>query len=337
MKRLLAALLLAALFAPMASAQGTGAFARLGFGARGAAMGNALVADVFSTTSPFYNPAHAPFATAQHVDATAGFLSLDRELQHAQFAFPLPPRAGAALGLVRAAVDGIDGRDASGYPTGELTAEETLVFAAFGIRIGERVHVGIGPRFYRNALAETAEAPNALAFSLGMTVRASDRLALGLVVDDLLGVYSWNVGGEAGGTRTRDRFPTRVRLGAAHTFADGRLVVSAEAEARAQRSEVRRLVVRDFGGQPQETVISEDRTFVTGIGRLGAEWMLGEAFALRAGIDRLGEDGFEGASPSVGFAVRQALGELSGQAAYTAVLEPYGLGVLHLLSLRLDL
>ena len=102
MKKLLL-FLIAVLFVPVAAqAQTAGAFARIGFGARGIAMGGAQVADAFGDASPYYNPSLAPFTAQQSLSATAAFLTLDRELQYLQFATPLQPRAGIAAGLTQA-------------------------------------------------------------------------------------------------------------------------------------------------------------------------------------------------------------------------------------------
>lgn len=335
-----AALIALALAAPAADAlaQGPGAFARVGFGARGIAMGGGLVADVFEQASPFYNPALAPMAGAQAVDAAAAFLTLGRQLQHAQFSFRLPPHAGAAIGIIRAGVDGIDGRDASGYHTGELSTEESVVFATFGLRLSERLSAGFGVRFYRADLFDGVTAPVTLGGSLGVAFRASPQLALGLAIDDLLARYSWDTSPIGGaGTRTVDQFPTRFRLGAAYRLAAGRGLLTAELEGQTRSAVVRRYVTREASGQP--TVAAEDQLRTVGMMalRLGGEYWLVEAFGVRAGVDRIGKDGLAGAAPAAGFAVRHTLGEISARIDYTALLEPYGLGVMHMVAVHIDL
>ena len=122
--------------ASSASGQATGAFTRLGFGARGNAMGNALSADVFGQASAYYNPALAPFTDRQNLSASVGVMRFDRSLQYLQFAAPLKPRAGITLGLVHAAVTDIDGRDNSGFPTSNFSTYAFALFMAFGLRLG---------------------------------------------------------------------------------------------------------------------------------------------------------------------------------------------------------
>jgi hypothetical protein len=52
-----------------------GAFSRMGFGAKGVAVGNALVAAPSPDVSPYYNPALLPATSEQRVAASAALLS----------------------------------------------------------------------------------------------------------------------------------------------------------------------------------------------------------------------------------------------------------------------
>ena len=332
-------LALALLVAAPASAQYAGSYARIGFGARGIAMGGSLVADVFSEASPYYNPALAPRVRRQGLDAAAGFLSLDRDLQHLQFAFPLPPRAGAAVGLVRAGVENIDGRDNAGYHTGDLSTQEYVIFSAFGVNLSRRVSGGLGLRFYHANLSPDVDPVVTIALGLGLAAQLSERLALGFAVDDLLARYHWDTSDAfgAGGKQTTDRFPVRVRFGGAYQVAGGRGTITAEVETQVQSAERRTERVVELGGVPQVFTTNERvRLFDTGF-RLGTEYWLAEPFALRLGVDRLGRGDFEAMAPAAGFALRQPLGEIAARLDYTAVLEPYGLGVMHFVNLHLDL
>ena len=69
--------------------------------------------------------------------------------------------------------------------------------------------------------------------------------------------------------------------------------------------------------------------------RIGGEVWLAEPFAVRAGVDRVGEGALAEARPSAGFAVRRRLNELGLRVDYTATLEPYGTGVLQMVLLPL--
>ena len=342
MNHLMNRLLLAAcLLAPLtAHAQYAGAFARYGFGARALSMGSALTADVFGGASPYHNPALAPDLPQQALDASAALMTFDRQLQHLQFAAPLQPRAGIAGGIVHAGVSDIDGRDASGYHTQDYATDEYLFFLTFGVRFSSRVTAGVGLRLYRSDLFDGVRPPTSLGLSVGLTAKLSERLALGVAADDLLAGYDWDtsdvLGEGAGGVS--DAFPTRLRAGAAYSLAGGRGVVSAEVEAQLETAEIRE--VRGIGtsvGFPVVEVSREELRLSTVLLRVGGELWLAEPFALRAGYDRLGAGDFGEALPSAGFAIKQRFGDLDARVDYAAMLEPYGVGTMHSVTLHLGL
>lgn len=336
MKKLLLIALVMALAAADASAQAAGAFARMGFGARGVAMSNALVADASGYASPYYNPALAPFIVGQSLDASAALMTLDRELQFLQFATPLRPRAGIAAGLIHAGVSDIDGRDGSGYHTGTFSTNEYALFIAFGVKMSQRATVGFGLQFFRADLFDDLSPVNSIGLDLGLSVGVTEALRLGVVVDDLLARYSWDTSDLLGssGRTTSDRFPTRLRLGGSYHLLGRRLLLTAEYESRFTSAEVRTRDIRLIGDTPREVFESERLTVHDSRLRIGAEYQPMAAFAVRGGIGRLADSEFGGIRPSAGFMVEQALGSLLARAEYAFVLEPYALGTMHLITIR---
>jgi len=334
MKKLLLIAILLTLTVAEAQAQAAGAFSRMGFGARGVAMSNALVAD--ASGSPYYNPALAPFIPQQSLDVSAALMTLDRELQFLQFATPLKPRAGIAVGLIHASVSDIDGRDGSGYHTQNFSTDEYAFFMAFGVRVSRRVTVGLGLQFFRADYFEGLDPVNSIGLDLGLHVELSEAFRLGLAVDDVLARYSWDTSGLLGssGRSTSDRFPTRLRLGGAYYLLGRQLLLTAEYESRFTSSEVRTREVRLIGDTPREVLVSERLTLHESRLRFGAEYKPLAVFAVRGGLDRLAGDDFGGVRPSAGFMVEQALGSLVARAEYAFVLEPYALGTMHLVTLR---
>jgi hypothetical protein len=341
MMRLFALLLLALL--PHAAQAQAGAFARIGFGARGVALGSAGVADGSGLGMPHYNPALTPFVGRQHVEASTALMSHDREVQFLQVGASLPPRAGVAGGLIRAAVTDIDGRDDSGFPTQTLSAEEYQVFLAFGIRMTDRLTGGLAMQVFRAELFEGLEPGLSIGIDLGLHLRATDRLSLGLVADDLLGKYTYEgsaAGGTVGGTSTSDALPTRLRLGGSYTLGDsarGTTQLLAEVEGRFSTREAfaTRPVVRN--GVPLLEPQATDYTDADVLARIGAEHRFaGSPIRVQAGIDGIGGDqfGLDALRPSVGFGLEQAAGTIRLRAQYAARLEPYGQGVMHLLTVR---
>ena len=308
----------------------------MGFGARGIAMSNALAADASGHTSPYYNPALAPFTAGQHLEATTAFLSLDRELQFLQFATPLRPRAGVAAGLIHAGVSAIDGRDVSGYHTEDLSTDEFAFFLAFGTRIGSRLTAGLGLQLFRADYFEGLKAVNSLGLDLGLTVQVTSALRLGLVADDLLARYSWDTSslfGDAGKT-TSDTFPFRLRLGGAYTLLEGRALVTAEYESSLSQAEARTRTVRLIGDTPREVVESETFRLQDNRLRVGGEYRLVDAFGLRMGLDQIGAESIR---PSAGFLIEQPIGGLVARASYAVRWEPYASSAMHFLTLRVFL
>jgi hypothetical protein len=322
-----------------ACAQAAGAFARMGFGARGIAMSNALVADAFADGAPYYNPALAPFASGQSIEASTALLSLDRELQFLQFATVLAPSAGIAAGLIHAGVAEIDGRDNSGYHTQDYSIDEFAFFLAFGTHISPRLTAGVGLQLFRANFYEELEPVNSLGIDAGLTYLLSENMRLGLAVDDLLASYSWDTSDLYGseGATTSDHFPVRVRFGGAFRFLDDRAQLTGEYESQITSSEHRTRNVEVVGDRPQEVVTSTRSRVHDSVFRLGGEWVLTDIFTLRAGLDRIGTDHFAGMTPTGGFKVDQPVGPLLARAEYAFMLEPYGVSAMHLITLRIFL
>ena len=322
-----------------ARAQSAGAFSRIGFGARGIALGNALVADAMGNGSPYYNPALAPMASSQNLAASTALMSFDRQLQFLQFATPLEPSAGIAGGLIHAGVSNIDGRDNSGYHTEYYSTDEFAVFLAFGTRLSERLTGGIGLQLFRADMHEGLEAVHTIGIDVGLTYAATEALRLGLAVDDLLARYSWDTSSlyGSGGKTTSDRFPVRVRAGASYLLMDGRAQLVAEYESSFVSSEYRTRSIQIVGDAPQVVEESERSTAFDGRLRVGGEYNLSDVFTVRGGLDRIGGGAPEGLAPSAGFTVAQPVGPLGLRGEYAFVLEPYGTGAMHLISLRVFL
>lgn len=338
---LLSALVLAVFAATTtgASAQATGAFTRVGFDSRGISLGNAVVADVSGHTSPYYNPALAPMLTGQHFGLSAAYMRHDRQLQSIQFGAPLRPRAGIALGLVHAGVSKIDGRDNSGFHTGNLSTDEFAMFMAFGIKLAEDVSAGLSLQLFRSDLLPQVDAVNTVGLDAGVLWQVAEALTLGLVVEDLLAKYEWDTSAAfgSGGKTTTDNFPRRLKIGVSVAPVGARLRVNGEAEFGLQSMESRSSSVELLSGIPFEILDSETVMRTNAQFRVGAEYALSNEFSVSAGIDRIGDDLLGASVPTAGFRVFQPLGNLRIRAGYAFLLEPAATGAMHMLTLRIFL
>jgi hypothetical protein len=331
---LLLALSLAAPPASVAQEAGAGAFSRLGFGARGIALGNALGADPTADVSTYYNPALAAQASEQRLAASAALMSFDRELQFLEFTTPLGPTAGLGIGLIHAGVSGIDGRDANGNRTEELSTDEFNVFLSFGNQFADRFSVGATLQIYQADFADDLDAARTFAVDLGTLVDVTDRLRLALSVNDILAKYEWD---GTGGRSNTDRFPLRVRAGASYTLLDGRLHLLGEVESRTVERDFRQREVVVTSTGPRTRLVEEQRDIHSLRGRVGARYELVDILRVRAGVDRIGVDGTAGVRPSAGFGLDQTIGNLDLRVGYAIALEPYLRDAMNLVTLEIYL
>ena len=335
---LLVGLLLAGPAEQVAQAQeaGAGAFARIGFGAHGMALGNAVSAAPGTQSAAFYNPALASGIEQQNLSLSAALMTFDRDMQHVTFDAPLGPTAGISTGVMRAGVSNIDGRDSDGRPTETLSTDEYALFLAFGNQFFDRLAGGATLKLYFSDLVDDVGTVQTLAVDLGLIYTVQEGTHIGLSVSDLLAKYEWDTGG-VGGRSSTDLFPVRVRVSASHRLLDDRLRLMAEYESRFTDRDQRLRTPREGSAQPSEQF--ETRTFRLheSMGRIGASYTFVEPFTARGGIDRLGEGGFNGWQPSLGFGINQSLGTLDVDIDYAAVLEPYVTDLMNVLSVRIYL
>jgi len=321
------------------TAQTTGVFSRVGFGARGLGMANALVADASGSASPYYNPALAPFVSSQQLSVSAALLTLDRELQYLEFATPLKPNAGVAVGLTHAGVSSIDGRDNSGFHTEDLATDEYAFFVAFGLHVSDRVSAGVGLQLFRSDLYFGLNPVRTVGLDLGVTALVTDDLRIGIAIDDLLARFSWNSSGAFGanGKTTSDKFPRRLRAGFSYDLPVGWARVLGEYEAQFTTVESRSRSVEVTGGVPTEVVNGTEIMVFDSQARFGAEAVVADGISVRAGADRIGYNGARGIAPSAGFSVRKPVGNVTVEGVYAIVLEPAAVGTINIITLKLFL
>ncbi len=281
---------------------------RMGFGARGIAMGNAMTAVSDGEISSFYNPALLPFTTQRSGSVSAGFLTLDRSMNTLGFSTPLPPQAGIGAGILTTGVSNIDGRDNDGRPTGPLRTAEDLAFLGFGIRFPAGFSLGINLKLlYAHLYTDISS--TTVGVDAGFFYRVSSQVTVAATVRDISSKYRWDTSTLYGqqGKSSSDAFPRLYTVGVAYAFMEHAGVVSAEVEA-----------------SNQSTLTA----------RAGAEYYFVHEFALRAGVDRIDmKQSGNGIRPAVGFLLRKDLEAWTPGLQYTFVLEPFTQSGIHLVSL----
>lgn len=284
-----------------------GAFARLGFGARGMAMGNAMSAVPTGDMSSYYNPALLPFAATRSGSASMGILSLDRSLNFLSYAMPLPPKAGLAINVINAGVSNIDGRDGDGEQTGALRTSENQVFLGFAIRFSPVFSAGVNVKLQYYHLY-TDVTSTTVGFDFGAFYMVTPELGAAVTVRNVNSRYKWDTGPLLGqrGQTSEDAFPRIYTAGLSYQLGDSLGVIDAEIE---------------FSNK--ETVLA----------RAGVEMTILPEFSARAGIDRidLKEKG-NGVKPSVGFTFRKSLGGWTPAVHYAFIIEPFSPTDMHIIT-----
>jgi len=286
-----------------------GSFSRMGFGARGIAMGNAMSALVWGADASYYNPALTAWTENITGDLSVGLLSLDRSLNFLRVAVPVRPRAGVSFSIINSGVSNIDGRDADGNPTGALKTSENQASLSFGIRLSEKVSGGVSFKFYYYHLY-TEMNSTTVGLDAGLLYRASPNLTFAGTIRDIKSKYKWDSSklfGTAGAT-SDDVFPMLYTLGAAYRVLDSMAIVTGEIQF----------------SNASTTII-----------RGGLEIPLLPEFTLRAGVDRidLTNKGM-GILPSFGFSAKTSLDGWTPALHYAYAVEPFAPRGYHVITLE---
>ncbi len=313
LKNLIVLFALASL-ASSASAQlgGTpGAFSRMGFGARGIGMGNAMTAVTTGDLAGYYNPAILSWAETRSVSASFSVLSLDRRLNFLGYSQAVRPTAGISVGIIDAGVSNIDGRDFDGEQTGPMRTTEDEVFLSFSNKFKAGFSLGITVKllYYR---LYTDVSTTTVGLDVGFLYPVSDVLTIGATARDLNSKYRWDTSTIYGqqGANTTAEFPQLYTVGAAWKLPDSLGILAADLEA-------------------------SDKKTVTA--RLGVEVPVIPEVTVRAGVDRidLKEKG-NGVKPALGFTARKGFGEWTPAVNYAFVFEPFSPTPTHVISLSVN-
>ena len=284
-----------------------GAFSRLGFGARGMGMGNAMTAVEDGDLSSFYNPAATPFLTSRVAAVSYGLLSLDRSLNTLSYSQAIKPSAGFSLGIINAGVRNIDGRDADGFQTEEYYTSENQFSFSFANRMSKYFSLGVALKIYYYRLFEKVSSTS-LGIDVGTMIRLTNDLTLGAVVQDIGSKYKWDTSSIYGeqGASTIEPFPLLRKIGLSYAFEDHTALVSVELE---------------------------NTNVQTNIIRVGAEVALSDQFAVRGGLDHWDTQIPSQAAPTFGFTLRFSSADFVPILNYAYVIEPYGLFAMNVISL----
>jgi hypothetical protein len=303
----------------------TGAFSRMGFGARGIGMGNAMSSVTSGNLVSYYNPALSPFQENNSFQTSYSFLSLDRSLNFLSFTRRFdfysskdtsinrkPSRtAGISAGIINSGVSGIDGRDNNGLPTEELSTSENQFFLSVANRFSEKFSIGIAVKFYYYKLYEEITA-NGLGLDVGALYRVNNNWNVSLIISDLNSKYEWDTSPiyEQQGLATTDNFPLMKKIGVSYT-----------------NPEIKLLTAIEF----------ENSNAGTNIIRFGAEYNIFENLFLRGGIDGFNLSNTEaGFKPSLGFSYSKSFDDWTIGVDYAFMMEQYSPSDRHIIGVNFN-
>lgn len=301
-----------------------GAFSRMGFGARGKAMGNSNSAIIDGNVDVYYNPALSVFQEGNSFQTAYSFLSLDRKLNFLSFTkkFELGridslkknkfrPTAGLSIGLINAGVTNIDERDNQGFKTADLSVFENQFYLNLAIKMSTKLSLGVNAKFYYSKIYKDMTSTT-LGFDIGVLYKFSENLTTAFVLKDLNSKYKWDSSKLYGleGITQEEKFPVLKKLAVAYHFADLNLLVASEFESS---------------------------SFGTNIFRLGTEYGIIDNFDLRAGIDYMNLSNFDTPiRPTFGFRYGYNLLGFILNIEYAFAFEPYSEFDQHIVGININ-
>lgn len=302
-----------------------GSFSRMGFGARGIGMGNAMSAVIQGNLVSYYNPAIAPFQQNNSLQTGYSFLSLDRSLNFISFTRKFDfyssldtvadrqPRgtAGVSAGIINSGVSGIDGRDNNGIHTEELSTSENQFFLSVSNRFSRKLSIGIAVKFYYYKLYEEITS-NGFGLDVGALYKLTDNLNIAFVISDLNSKYSWDTSPiyDQSGLSTTDNFPLLKKIGVSY-----------------YNPELKILSALEF----------ENSNAGSNIIRAGVEYNIYDGLFLRGGIDQFNLNDIEAAfKPSFGFSFLKAFDSWIIGVDYAFMIEQYSSSDRHVIGLNFN-
>ena len=202
-------------------------FLQIGLGAEAAGMGGAYTAVSSGAISTYWNP--AGLASMEGHQVALGHLSWyqDINLEHGSFAYSLDNGTVLAASMTYLSYGTIDGYDAEGYYTGDLTAYDWAGGLSAGYTINENLSVGITGKVINQKLDEAS----ATAFAADFGVRCRmEKVTFALVMS--------NFGTRLKFEDTEEKLPATARIGIAASPFNNSFITALELEKKINGSSI---------------------------------------------------------------------------------------------------
>lgn len=189
-----------------------GAFLRRSIGARATGMGGTFTAIANDATATYWNPAGLGQLKNSQVAATYTILSLDRNHNFVSYVQPIGPLGTLGFSWIHFGVSKMDGRDASGNPTGDFSDTEMALGMSYGKNFAGVLSIGGTAKYLSHTLADNKA--SGFGFDAGVLIKfigiPSADVSAGVMVQDIASTIEWNTD-----SKQEDEFPMNVRFGIA--------------------------------------------------------------------------------------------------------------------------
>jgi hypothetical protein len=259
MKRLLALVMVLG-FVQLAQstedAGGAARYLRMGVGARALSMGGAFVGLADDSTAAYWNPAGLVQLEKRELSAMYSVLSLDRRYNFVSFASPVSEDSTLALSIINFGVDELrEFVEKNGNPKelGLFTDSENTALLSFA-KAFRKVALGCSLKALYQSMDPSKGAKSAVGWGIdvGVLTNPAKSWYFGLVLQDAGSYLKWDTG-------HTDRLPIDVRAGVSCRLLKERLNICCDIEKIEARDNVKV--------------------------HLGAEYWIGDIFAVRGGLN----------------------------------------------------
>ena len=209
----------------------SGAFLRIGLGARGMAMGNAQVATANNGYGAYYNPAALPVLENRQFAMSYSSMSLDRRFNYVGIAIPMKPVAGASFGWINSGVGDLRSYNSIGEDTGEFNHGLNAIYGSFGLKLialaqadkqlmslpADLINIGLSVKFLLEDVSDNEEFNydgSGFGVDLGLLLNLHRNFKVGYQLKDLNASLSSNTNDLfERGSSLDNNFPTTQKVG----------------------------------------------------------------------------------------------------------------------------
>ncbi|MBU2462359.1 PorV/PorQ family protein [bacterium] len=229
-------------------------YLRMGLGARAVGMGGAFVGLADDSTAAYWNPAGLIQLEKSEVSLMYSALSLDRRYNFLNYAQPLTGDSALALSIINFGVGDLEERTgATKDPIGKFTDSENTLLVSYA-KAFKKISYGGNLKVLYQSMDPSSGKKSGEGWGLDIAclTNPANNVYAGLIIQDIGSYLKWDTG-------HTDKLPLDIRAGLCVKLLDKKLNLCADIEKIEERDNVK--------------------------AHLGAEYLIGDRFAIRAGLN----------------------------------------------------